>query len=605
MSDIDPKNAETPERYSSASSTELIGEKSPGVARIEVISSFTTFWNRVAIFLSVFLIAYAYGLDGTLRYAFQPTATSSFGSHSTLATLQTIRAVIAAAAQPTAAKIADVFGRVELILVSVFFYVLGSLIEATASNVDSFIAGAVLYQIGYTSIILLVEVVVADTTSLRSRVFFSYIPAAPFLINTWVSGDISAAVLRATTWRWGIGMWCFIYTVCALPLVISLWWVDRKARKAGALANLKTPYQTLGFRRLVVALFWQLDVVGIILLIIVFGFILVPFTIAKQGSTAYGSAKFIAPLAIGVLAIPLWISWERKSPHPMVPFRLLKDRAVWGALGIACFLNTAWAVQGDFLYTVLVVAFNESVKSATRITSLYSFASVLTGMCLGLVIFRVRRLKPFIVAGTCLFMVAFGLLIHFRGGEGRSLHGGIVAAQIVLGVAGGFFPYPTQASIQAATAHEHLAVITGLYLATYNIGSALGNTISGAMWSQLMPSQLADALGNRTEAELWFKTPFPQVALYPPGTFERDAAIYAYRHIQRLLCITGICLCVPLIFFACVIRNPKLGKEQSLPGAETHGSGANDSEKGTVDTERDNSLETEGEKKSFWGSLRK
>jgi SIT family siderophore-iron:H+ symporter-like MFS transporter len=166
--------------------------------------------------------------------------------------------------------------------------------------------------------------------------------------------------------------------------------------------------------------------------------------------------------------------------------QLMKDRSVWGAIGVACFLNfgkcvkrfyhtcepnmtTAWSVQADFLYTVLQVGFNESVKSATRITSmyryvshnnrlsrsfinLYSFASVITGVIVGLVIFRVRRLKPFVVFGTCLFMVAFGLLIHYRGGS--SSHGGIIGAQLLLGIAGGLFPYPAQASIQAATKHE-------------------------------------------------------------------------------------------------------------------------------------------------------
>lgn len=111
-------------------------------------------------------------------------------------------------------------------------------------------------------------------------------------------------------------------------------------------------------------------------------------------------------------------------------------------------------MQGDFLYTVLVVAFDESIKSATRISSLYSFSSVIVGLILGGIVFKVRRLKPFIIAGTCLFMVAFGLLINYRGGTGSSSHSGIIGAQICLGIAGGMFPYPAQASIQAATKHE-------------------------------------------------------------------------------------------------------------------------------------------------------
>lgn len=73
-----------------------------------------------------------------------------------------------------------------------------------------------------------------------------------------------------------------------------------------------------------------------------------------------------------------------------------------------------------------------------------------------MVVYRVRFLKPFIMAGTALFMVAFGLLIHYRGGIGGTSHNGIIGAQILLGIAGGLFPYPAQASIQAATKHERM-----------------------------------------------------------------------------------------------------------------------------------------------------
>lgn len=49
----------------------LTAEKSPGVARIEAINRHLTFANRVGLFIGVFLIAYAYGLDGTVRYTYQ------------------------------------------------------------------------------------------------------------------------------------------------------------------------------------------------------------------------------------------------------------------------------------------------------------------------------------------------------------------------------------------------------------------------------------------------------------------------------------------------------------------------------------------------------
>jgi hypothetical protein len=64
----------------------------------------------------------------------------------------------------------------------------------------------------------------------------------------------------------------------------------------------------------------------------------------------------------------------------------LKDRIIWGGLGIAVTFEAskktliatkayskseiAWYLQSSFLYTFLIVAVDESIKSATRITTL-------------------------------------------------------------------------------------------------------------------------------------------------------------------------------------------------------------------------------------------
>jgi len=553
----------------------VLGKKSPGVVRIEAINAHLTSFDRWFLGIGVFLIAYAYGLDGTVRYTYQSTALSSIGQHSLLSTVNIVRTVIAVAAQPTAAKIADVFGRVELVYLSIFFYLLGTVIEAAAHNVSAFAAGAIFYQIGYTIVTLLVEIIVGDISSLKGRLAWSYIPALPFLINTWISGNVASAVLASTTWRWGIGMWAIIYPVCALPLVVALYIASSRAKKAGALSNYQSAFKRDGMGNTLLALFWQLDVPGIILMIAMFALILVPFTLAGGVKETWGTAHVIAPLVVGVCLIPVFVLYERRAPHPLVPFHLLKDRSVWAALGVACMLNSIWYMQGGYLYTVLVVAFDQSVLSATRITSLYSFVSVLTGVSLGLLVRfvrQIRHLKPFIVFGTLMFMVAFGILLRFRGGLTQSSYAGIIAGEVVLGFAGGLFPYPVQTLIQAATQHEHLALVTGLYLALYNIGSAIGSTISGALWTQILPGELernlAGVTNNATIAVYAYSNPLFFVFDYPVGTPERDAVIVSYRHIQRMLCITGICLCIPLIAFSLCLRNPRLGKEQSLPDAE-------------------------------------
>ncbi|WWC92118.1 uncharacterized protein L201_007072 [Kwoniella dendrophila CBS 6074] len=553
------------------------GDKSPGVRRIEAIASCFTTWHKWVLFISVFLVAYSYGLDGTVRYTYQATALSDLKTASQLSTVTVVRSVVAAAAQPAFAKISDYFGRVSILFISVVFYAVGSIVQATASNLAAFSGGAVLYQFGYTGTQLLVEVLIADVTSLRSRLFFSYIPAMPFLINAWVSGNVAQAVLGATTWGWGIGMWAIIFPVMTIPLLGSLIEAEWRAKRKGLLNDIPSPLRTLAQPSLWVEIFWQVDIVGLILLAATFGLILVPFTLAGGIGNVWKKAHIIAPLVIGfVVALPAFVIWETKiARHPAVPFRLFRDyRMVLAPICIAMLLNTAWYTQGDYLYYTLTLAFDRDITSATRVQNIYSFCSVVVGVALGLVIRYVRRLKWFIVSGTLLFVLAFGLLIRYRGGFSASDFAGLVGAEVVLGIAGGLFPYPTQVMIQSAVQHERTATVTSLYLASYSIGSALGNTIAAGIWNNKMPSHLLNAfnrygVANAQElAASTFLSPLAITASYPPGTPEREAASEAYREVQRFLTIAGICISTLLVVASLCLKNPRLGDQQSLPDAE-------------------------------------
>ncbi|ANB13923.1 Sit1p [Sugiyamaella lignohabitans] len=546
-------------------------EKSIGVRKVEIYSSQYKLVGKIFVFFSVFLVSYAYGLDSNIRYVYQATATSSYAEHSLLSTVNVIKAVIGAAGQPVYARLSDVFGRLELFIAAILFYVVGTIIESQAYDVQRFAGGAILFQVGYTGIVLLMELIVADFSFLNWRLVASFVPALPFIINTWISGNITGDM--GLRWSWGIGMWAIIFPVASIPLLICLIHMRYRAHKSGQMDAIKaeeTDFQRLGFWGFMKHLFWQLDVVGIILLIAVFALILVPFTIAGGVEEEWKKAKIIAPLVIGFCCIPVFAVWEFKyAPIPLVPMKHLRNRTVYSAVCIAVLINFIWYMQGDYMYTVLVVAVNQSTTSANRITSLYSFVSVITGTILGLIVARLRYLKGFIVFGTCMWLLSMGLLIHYRGGTDSK--SGIIGSMCVLGFGAGLFTYPVQVMIQASVKHEHMAIITSLYLASYNIGSALGGSVSGAIWTQILPKELSKRLSDPALVTAAYGSPFTFIISYPWGTPERMAVVEAYKHVQKILLIVGTCLCVPLIFFALIIDNYKLESVQSLPGAEKDG----------------------------------
>ncbi|KAL6887971.1 ferrioxamine B transporter [Trichoderma evansii] len=560
--------------YAESTTPGRSGGRAAGVARMEVVSAQLSYTERFWIFSGIFLIGYAYGLESQVRSTYMPYATSSFSLHSYLATINLLRSVVAVAIQPTAAKIADVFGRFEVVLASTFFYTVGMAIESTSSSVYAFCTGTILYQVGYTCIVLLLEILVADFSSMRARVFFSYIPALPFIVNTWISGSITSAVLRVTTWRWGIGMWCIIYPVASLPLLITLYSIDRRSTRGphrkDELVDGSSGLDNL--RKWSAQLFDQIDGIGLITLVTAFSLVLTPLTIAGGTVSHWKNPQVVIPLVFGLICVPAFVFWEKNGArNPLVPFHLLKDRGVWAALAVRSLLNFAWYVQGNYLYTVLIVAFDFPIENATRILSFFSFFGVVSGVAVGLVIYRYRRLKHIIVLGTVLFMIALGILIKFPGGATLNSKSGLIGGQILLGLSSGLFAYPTQASIQASASRDHVAILTGLYLSFYNVGSALGTCLSGAIWTQTLYPTLEASLAfqpNATLARAIYENPFSIVSQYPVGTEIRSAIIHSYQSIQRLLCITAMCICLPMIGFALALRNPKLSDQQVQEDAE-------------------------------------
>ncbi|CAI1969426.1 hypothetical protein SEUBUCD646_0E00190 [Saccharomyces eubayanus] len=202
----------------------------PGVRNIEIYAEqYSRPLYRVGLFFSLFLIAYAYGLDGSVRYTFQAHATSSYSKHSLLSTVNCIKTVIAAVGQIFFARLSDIFGRFSILIISVIFYIVGTIIESQAVTITRFAVGGCFYQLGLTGVILILEVIASDFSNLNWRLLALFVPALPFIINTWISGDVTSAI--GSNWKWGIGMWAFILPLTCIPLGLCMLHMRYLARK--------------------------------------------------------------------------------------------------------------------------------------------------------------------------------------------------------------------------------------------------------------------------------------------------------------------------------------------------------------------------------------
>lgn len=131
----------------------------------------------------LFSAFYAYGLDGQLRSIFTGYGTNSIDEHSLLTTVLVFKSVVSAGALPVYARLSDVFGRLEIFIVSIGLYVIGTVIESQAHDVQGCAGGSVLYQLRYTGVILVLVFILSGFSSLKWRLLYTLCPTFPFISN--------------------------------------------------------------------------------------------------------------------------------------------------------------------------------------------------------------------------------------------------------------------------------------------------------------------------------------------------------------------------------------------------------------------------------------
>ncbi|SCU86963.1 LANO_0C09692g1_1 [Lachancea nothofagi CBS 11611] len=535
--------------------------KSLMIRKTEIMAGQYDHWYHHAILLlSAFICGYGYGLDGNVRYIYTSYAASSYSDHSLISTITIITAVIGAASQLIFARLSDVFGRLSLFITAIVFYVIGTIIQSQATDIQRYAAGSVFWSTGYVGILLMLVLILSDFSSLKWRLLYQFAPCWPTMINTWIAGTITARAKPQAEWRWGIAMWAFIIPLSTLPIICCMVHMRLKARRTeqwAILAEEKSFYQADGLVKTLIELFWRLDVLGVLLMTTSVGCILSPLTLAGGTQAKWANSHLIGPLVLGFVLLPIFLVWESKwSKYPVVPYNLVKDRAIWGALGCQFLIGFIYNLAAGYIYTILIVAVNETVKSATVINSLSSFVSTVASTFFSIWITRCTRLKGYIVGGCGIWALAMGLFYHYRGGE--SAHSGIVAAMVIWGLGDTLLIYPTTISVQSVTSHDNMATVTALNYTLYRIGLATGAAVSGAIWTQTLYKALVTRLKDVNMATAAYSAPFEFILEYTWGTSERNAMMEAYREVQRYETIVALVFTVPLFVCGLCLRDPPL-----------------------------------------------
>lgn len=165
----------------------------------------------------------------------QPFVVSEFSAHSLIPTIGIIASVMSGILKLPIAKLIDSWGRPQGLACVIALATLGLILMAASQNVRTYAAAEVIYQVGISGFTYVLDIIIADTSSLKDRTLAFAFNSSPTLITTFLGPVVANAFLKGSGWRWAFGLSAVLFVVLSLPVLSILIINARKARKLGLL----------------------------------------------------------------------------------------------------------------------------------------------------------------------------------------------------------------------------------------------------------------------------------------------------------------------------------------------------------------------------------
>ncbi|WVR05499.1 hypothetical protein IAU60_002517 [Kwoniella sp. DSM 27419] len=558
-----PEQLAYSENGGKAPSSELEPEElQRGVRQMRAI---TAVWSKKALILTYvcmwlmyFCNAWQYSITGNLG----PFIVSGFEAHSLIPVIGIVSSVMSAAAYPPIAKMLNVWDRAYGFALMTTLAAIGLILSAACTNIYSYCAAQVFYSVGIGGMIFSIDVITSDTSSLRDRGLAFAFTSSPYIITAY-AGSKGAEGFYETNWRWGYGAFAIILPIVAIPLVANLQYHKVKARKEGVLVEIPSERTV---QQSIIHYAIEFDIVGMILLAAGFVLFLLPFTIAESAAQQWRSPHIIAMLVVGfVLLVAFGLFEKFYAPKPFLPYNLLTSRTLLGACLIDIFYQISYGCYASYFTSFLQVVYQTSVAEAGYISSIFDVVSGVWLIGVGFLIRKTGRFRWLLMCAVPLYMLGVGLMIHFRTPYGNV--GFIVMCQIFAAFGGGTMIICQQVAVLASASHENAAAALSILNLAGTIGGAIGQSVSGAIWTHTFPQALARFLPEDALPDLDDIYESLDVQLsYPVGDATRDAIMAAYGPAQRNMMIAGTAVMALAIASIFLLRNIKVSEVEQVKG---------------------------------------
>lgn len=271
-------------------------------------------------------------------------------------------------------------------------------------------------------------------------------------------------------------------------------------------------------------------------------------------------------VVLGIILTAGFVFFERYwAPKPFVPFNLLCSRNVMGSFVLSAILFIAYYCWDGYYTSYLQVVHQLSVYQAGYVNNTYTIVSGLWAFGAGWLIKSSDRFKWLTLIAMPMQIMSGVLMVFFRQPSTPLVW--VILPQILQALGGGTLVMTMQMAVMAVAKHGEVASLIALLGLSSAVGSGIGSSVSGAIWTNTVYAELLRLLPDDSKDQVSeIYEDLQRQLSYPVGSPVRDAIIYAYTTAQRRMVLAGLGVLLIAIPSVLVWRDIKVSQFRQVKG---------------------------------------
>ncbi|KAF2010030.1 MFS general substrate transporter [Aaosphaeria arxii CBS 175.79] len=419
--------------------------------------------------ISLSFISFMVSLDSTILVTVLPTIAGALhGTSIDAFWAGTSYLLTSAVFQPVIASISEVFGRQQLLLFSLVFFTVGTIMCGAANDFTVLLAGRSIKGIGGGGIITMNQVIFCDIVPLRLRPKYFAIVLSSWSLGTLVGPMLGGALAENTSWRW---VFWINLPFCGVGIILAVFFI-----RLNAVAKM-TFAQKLK----------HTDFLGAFLFVGGLTSILIGLSWAGI-QYSWTSVQTLCPVIVGFAGLVGFVVWQKMAAsHPLLPLSLFYCPSAFAAFYCA-FVNGLVIFMGLYYFPF----YSMSARGVSAIKSGVDLLPALVLFLPGSIIVatlttRLGRFRWALWVGWAIMTLGSGLWILLDEDVKTAVW---AVALAVFGVGAGMVLTSVNVAIQAIAHVEDAAMAASMYGFFRSLGMPIGVILAGTIFQNVMSTRL-------------------------------------------------------------------------------------------------------------------